>query len=377
MEHTLRAYRRFSLAAIGTVLLASVFGAAPSMAADIAQSAVAAPAGQKVTMPRIIVLATGGTIASVPDSRSAIGYNAGGLTGQQLLAAVPGLAKIATLKAEQVSNVGSQDMNDKIWLKLADRINQIFDRNEADGVVITHGTDTMEETAFFLQNVLHSDKPVVLVGSMRSGGALSADGPNNLYAAVEVAASPQSRGRGAMVVLNDTIHAPRWVTKTHTTAVETFMSPNAGPIGYVDPASVRFLTPVLTNKHQPLGLPSNGELPRVEIVYAHSNMDTAQINNAVKDHAKGIVLAGDGDGNASKAALEALENAVKKGVVVVRSTRVHAGFVNRNVEVTDDKSGFVVSYDLNPQKSRLLAQLLIANGVTAPDKVQQAFAATY
>ncbi|HJW56196.1 MAG TPA: asparaginase [Burkholderiaceae bacterium] len=347
------------------------------MAADIAQSAVAAPAGQKVTMPRIIVLATGGTIASVPDSRSAIGYNAGGLTGQQLLAAVPGLAKIATLKAEQVSNVGSQDMNDKIWLKLADRINQIFDRNEADGVVITHGTDTMEETAFFLQNVLHSDKPVVLVGSMRSGGALSADGPNNLYAAVEVAASPQSRGRGAMVVLNDTIHAPRWVTKTHTTAVETFMSPNAGPIGYVDPASVRFLTPVLTNKHQPLGLPSNGELPRVEIVYAHSNMDTAQINNAVKDHAKGIVLAGDGDGNASKAALEALENAVKKGVVVVRSTRVHAGFVNRNVEVTDDKSGFVVSYDLNPQKSRLLAQLLIANGVTAPDKVQQAFAATY
>ena len=377
MEHTLRAYRRFSLAAIGTVLLASVFGAAPSMAADIAQSAVAAPAGQKVTMPRIIVLATGGTIASVPDSRSAIGYNAGGLTGQQLLAAVPGLAKIATLKAEQVSNVGSQDMNDKIWLKLADRINQIFDRNEADGVVITHGTDTMEETAFFLQNVLHSDKPVVLVGSMRSGGGLSADGPNNLYAAVEVAASPQSRGRGAMVVLNDTIHAPRWVTKTHTTAVEKFMSPNAGPIGYVDPASVRFLTPVLTNKHQPLGLPSNGELPRVEIVYAHSNMDTAQINNAVKDHAEGIVLAGDGDGNASKAALEALENAVKKGVVVVRSTRVHAGFVNRNVEVTDDKSGFVVSYDLNPQKSRLLAQLLIANGVTAPDKVQQAFAATY
>lgn len=377
MEHTLCTYRRFSLAAIGTVLLASVFGSAPSIAADISQSTVAAPAGQKVTMPRIIVLATGGTIASIPDSRSAIGYNAGGLTGQQLLAAVPGLEKIATLKAEQVSNVGSQDMNDKIWLKLADRINQIFDRNEADGVVITHGTDTMEETAFFLQNVLHSDKPVVLVGSMRSGGGLSADGPNNLYAAVEVAASPQSRGRGAMVVLNDTIHAPRWVTKTHTTAVETFMSPNAGPIGYVDPASVRFLTPVLTNKHQPLGLPSNGELPRVEIVYAHSNMDTAQINNAVNDHAKGIVLAGDGDGNASKAALEALENAVKKGVVVVRSTRVHAGFVNRNVEVTDDKSGFVVSYDLNPQKSRLLAQLLIANGVTEPEKVQQAFSATY
>ncbi|WP_143809096.1 asparaginase [Paraburkholderia susongensis] len=346
------------------------------MAANEAQHATQSQ-DNAIARPRIIVLATGGTIAAVPDTRSAIGYNAGGLTGDQLVASVPGLDKLANIKAEQISNVGSQDMNDKIWFQLAKRIKEIFDRNEADGVVITHGTDTLEETAFFLQNVLHSHKPVVLVGSMRSGSEPGADGPANLYEAVKVAASPQSTGRGVMVVMNDTIQAPRWATKSNTTSVQTFMSPNAGPIGYVDPAAVRFLFPVMAREHQAYALPANPPLPRVEIVYAHSNMDATQIDNAVKDGAKGIVLAGDGDGNTSKEALDALERAVKKGIVVVRSTRVVSGFVNRNVEVPDDQNGFVVSYDLNAQKARVLVQLLVANGVTAPDKVQQAFATTY
>lgn len=243
--------------------------------------------------------------------------------------------------------------------------------------MITHGTDTMEETAFFLQNVVHSDKPVVLVGSMRPGGSTSADGPNNLYEAVEVAASPKSRGRGVMVVMNDQIHAPRWITKTNTTAVQTFASPNAGVIGYVDPASIRFVEPALASTRDAFSLPANGRLPRVEIVYAHSNMDGVQIDHAIADGAKGIVLAGEGDGDASKEALDALDRAAKKGVVVVRSTRVMSGFVNRNVEVEDDKRGFVVSLDLNPQKARLLTQLLIANGITNPAKVQQAFSGTF
>lgn len=270
-------------------------------------------------------------------------------------------------------------MNDEIWFRLARRIQEAFDRNEADGIVITHGTDTMEETAFFLQNVVRSDKPVVLVGSMRPGGSTSADGPGNLYEAVEVAASPKSRGRGVMVVMNDQIHAPRWITKTNTTAVQTFASPNAGVIGYVDPASIRFVAPapVLASTRDVLSLPANGHLPRVEIVYAHSNMDGAQIDHAIADGAKGIVLAGEGDGDASKEALAALDRAAKKGIVVVRSTRVMSGFVNRNVEVEDDKRGFVVSFDLNPQKARLLTQLLVANGITNPGKVQQAFSATF
>ena len=364
------------LAVMGTALLATVFHSTASFAADASQASARATTSS-LAHARIIVLATGGTIAAVPDTRSAIGYNSGGVTGEQIVASVPGIDKLANIKAEQISNVGSQDMNDQIWFHLAKRIQEIFDRNEADGVVITHGTDTLEETAFFLENVLHSNKPVVLVGSMRSGGAVSADGPGNLYEAVEVAANPQSAGRGVMVVMNDTIQSPRWITKTNTTSVQTFMSPNAGPIGYVDPATVRYLAPVAARKHQVYALPANPPLPRVEIIYSHSNMDATQIDNAVKDGAKGIILAGVGDGNTSAEAIDALKRAVAKGIVVVRSTRLVSGFVNRNVEVPDDQDGFVVSYDLNAQKARVLVQLLIANGVTAPDKVQQAFAATY
>lgn len=328
------------------------------------------------TLPHITVLTTGGTIAGQASGSSAIGYQAGQLSGSDLIAAVPGLDKLAVLSVEKISQVGSQDINDKIWFDLAKRIKELFDNNEADGVVITHGTDTMEETAFFLSLVLSPDKPVVLVGSMRPSTAVSADGPENLYEAVEVAASPKARGRGVMVVLNDTIHAPRAVTKTNTTSVQTFVSPNGGPEGYVDPASIRFTSPVVAPAHAPYALPANPPLPRVDIIYAHANMDAALIDDAVKGGAKGIVLAGVGDGNGSQAAVEALGNAVKQGVVVVRASRTGSGFVNRNVEVNDDKLGFVVSLDLNPQKARVLCQLLIANGVTKSSDVQAAFGGT-
>ncbi|SAL86048.1 L-asparaginase [Caballeronia terrestris] len=363
-----------SMLVAGLVVGASALSATSAWAADAAPDASTTPAAGT---PRILVLATGGTISGTADPRSAIGYNSGNVLGQDLVRGVLGIEKLANISAEQISNVGSQDMSDKIWFQLARRIQEAFDRNEVDGVVITHGTDTVEETAFFLQNVLRSDKPVVLVGSMRPGGSTSADGPGNLYEAVEVAASPKSQGRGVLVVMNDQIHGPRWITKTNTTAVQAFASPNAGAIGYVDPASVRFVTPPPQSARNVLGLPAGGQLPRVEIVYAHSNMDGQQIDHAISDGAKGIVLAGEGDGDASKEALAALDRAAKKGIVVVRSTRVMSGFVNRNVEVDDDKRGFVVSLDLNPQKARLLTQLLIANGVTDSQKVQQAFGGTW
>jgi len=328
-------------------------------------------------LPHIIVLATGGTIAGQASNRSAIGYQAGKVSGADLIAAVPGLDHLANVSAEQISSIGSQDMNDKVWFDLARRIRDSFSKNQADGVVITHGTDTMEETAFFLSLVLNPDKPVVLVGSMRPSTAVSADGPANLYEAVEVAASPQARGRGVLVVLNDTIHDARRVTKSNTTSVETFRSPDGGPVGYVDPASVRFVTPVIAAAHPPYRLPATQPLPRVDIVYAHSNMDAAPITDAVKDGAKGIVLAGVGDGNASQAAIDALAAAAKSGVLVVRASRVGSGFVNRNVEVNDDRLGFVASLDLNPQKARVLTQLLIADGITSPKDVQKAFAGTW
>ena len=373
IRSTMRLSRAAALLVAGLVAGANAWAAdAPSQEASAAVASTPAAGA-----PRVLVLATGGTISGTADPRSAIGYNSGNVKGQELVRGVPGIEKLASISAEQISNVGSQDMNDKIWFQLARRIQEAFDRNEADGVVITHGTDTIEETAFFLQNVLRSNKPVVLVGSMRPGGSTSADGPNNLYEAVEVAASAQSRGRGVMVVMNDQIHGPRWITKTNTTAVQAFASPNAGAIGYVDPASVRFVTPVPQSTREALSLPADGQLPRVDIVYAHANMDGRQIDHAIADGAKGIVVAGEGDGDASKEALAALDRAVKKGIVVVRSTRVMSGFVNRNVEVDDDKRGFVVSLDLNPQKARLLTQLLVANGVTDSARVQQAFNGTW
>jgi L-asparaginase len=335
-------------------------------------------AGTAAKLPRILVLATGGTIAGQADPRATGAYKSGQITGEQLVQSVPGLDKLAQLSAEQISSIGSQDMNDKVWFALAHRIQQAFDKNEADGVVVTHGTDTLEETAFFLDNVLHADKPVVLVGSMRPATAVSADGPGNLYEAVQVAADPRSRGRGVMAVLDDKIQSARSVTKTNTTSVETFNSPNGGPIGYVDSAGgIRFMAQPSGLKRATYELPANDQLPRVEIVYSHANMDAIPIEDAISHGAKGIVLAGVGDGNTSKQALDALEQAAKKGIVIVRSTRVRSGFVTRNVEVDDDKNGFVVSEDLNPQKARVLLQLLIANGVIAPAELQRSFTATW
>jgi L-asparaginase len=335
-------------------------------------------AATTANLPRILVLATGGTIAGQADPRATGAYKSGQITGEQLVQSVPGLDKLASFNAEQISSIGSQDMNDKVWFALARRIQQAVDKNEADGVVVTHGTDTLEETAFFLDKVLHGDTPVVIVGSMRPATAVSADGPANLYEAVQVAADPRSHGRGVMAVLNDKIEGARSVTKTNTTSIETFSSANGGPIGYVDTAGgIRFMAQGSGPKRTTYELPANEQLPRVEIVYSHANMDAVPIEDAISHGAKGIVLAGVGDGNTSQQALEALEMAAKKGIIVVRSTRVRSGFVTRNVEVDDDKNGFVVSEDLNPQKARVLTQLLIANGVTAPAELQRAFAATW
>ncbi|WP_027547364.1 asparaginase [Bradyrhizobium sp. WSM2254] len=343
-----------------------------------AQAAEPGKDASAASLPRILVLATGGTIAGQADPRATGAYKSGQITGEQLMQSVPGLDKLAKLNAEQISSIGSQDMNDKVWFALARRIQEAFDKNEADGVIITHGTDTLEETAFFLDNVVRGDKPVVIVGSMRPATAVSADGPGNLYEAAQVAADPRSRGRGVMAVLNDKIQGARSVTKTNTTSIETFSSPNDGPIGYVDTAGgIRFMGQAAGLKRATYQLPAGEQLPRVEIVYSHANMDAVPIEDAISHGAKGIVLAGVGDGNTSKPALDALEAAAKKGILIIRSTRVRSGFVTRNVEVDDDKNGFVVSEDLNPQKARVLAQLLIASGVTGPAELQRAFTATW
>lgn len=334
-----------------------------------------AVAADEPPLPRVAILATGGTIAGSASVRGAIGYDPGKVSADDLIRSVPGLDKLARLTAEQIASIGSQDMNEQVWLQLARRIDEILGKGDADAVVITHGTDTMEETAFFLAHVLQTDKPVVLVGAMRPSTALGADGPANLYEAVKVAGSGEAKGRGVLVVLNDTIHAARLVQKTNTTSVQTFASPNGGPAGFVDPASVRFVQPRMPDRPRRYSLPAAPPLPRVDIVHAHAGMDAATVTDAVRRGAKGIVLAGVGDGNGPKEVMAALANAVGQGIVVIRASRVGSGYVNRNVEFDDDQAGTSVSLDLSPQKARILAQLLIANGVTEPRAVQDAIAA--
>jgi L-asparaginase len=328
---------------------------------------------KKADKANVKILATGGTIAGA-GTAGGYGYTSGQFKVDDLIKAVPDLDKLANLSGEQVANIGSQDMNDAVWLKLAKRVNEVLADASVDGIVITHGTDTMEETAYFLDLVVKSKKPVVLVGSMRPATAIGADGPANLYNGVAVAANPDARGRGVMVVINDEIHNARNVIKTNTTNVETFDSPNRGPAGLVNSGAITWFEKMdkRNTVNSEFTVSNAKQLPRVDIVYAHANMDATMINAAIQAGAKGIVVAGVGDGNMTKPALDALAGAAKKGVLVVRSTRLPHGMVMRNAEVEDDKLGFVASGELNPSKSRVLAQLALTE-TKDPKRVQQMF----
>jgi L-asparaginase len=326
--------------------------------------------------PRIVILATGGTIAGAQTSQKEYGYTSGQFKVEDLISAVPNLKDLASLTGEQVANIGSQDMNDEVWLKLAKRVNEVLKSSDVDGVVITHGTDTMEETAYFLNLVVKSDKPVVLVGSMRPATAISADGPANLYNAVAVAADPKAKGRGVLVVVNDEIHAARNVEKMNTTNVETFKSPERGPQGLVNTGKISWFEPMKDKRHtsdSEFSVEKLDKLPRVDIIYAHANMSPDLIDSAARGGAKGIVVAGVGDGNMTKPALTELEKVAKQdGVLIIRSTRLPTGLVLRNNEVNDDKAGFVASGEFNPAKSRVLAQLSLTE-TNDPKKVQKIF----
>jgi L-asparaginase len=279
------------------------------------------------------------------------------------------------MRGEQVANIGSQDMNDEVWLKLAKRVNELVAMPDVDGIVITHGTDTIEETGYFLNLVVKSRKPVVLTAAMRPSTALSADGPLNFYNAVAVAAHKDAAGRGVLVVVNDWIHGASSLTKASTTAVQTFLSPLRGLVGTVAYGECEFYRgPVGKNTvDSEFSLDAVTALPRVDIIMAHENMDGALINAAVAAGAKGIVVAGVGNGNMTKTALDALAAQAKKGIVCVRSSRVVTGRVGRKVEVDDDALGLVASDDLNPQKARVLLRLALLKGRSLAD-IQRLFA---
>lgn len=322
---------------------------------------LAPPSSAADKLPNIVVLATGGTIAGAAASDVQAGYTSGQVGVDQLLAAVPQAKKLAILSGEQVANIGSQDMNDEVWLKLARRVNEVLAKPEVDGIVITHGTDTIEETGYFLNLVVKSRKPVVLTAAMRPSTALSADGPLNFFNAVAVAANKGAAGKGVLVVVNDWIHGASSLTKTSTTAVQTFMSPLRGLVGTVAYGEIEFLNGAVGRNtvDSEFSLDGVTELPRVDIIMAHENMDGKIIDAAVAAGAKGIVIAGVGNGNMTKAGLDALAANAKKGIVCVRSSRVVTGRVGRNVEVDDDKLALIASDDLNPQKARVLLRLAL------------------
>ena len=316
--------------------------------------------------PRVAILATGGTIAGVSHAPTRAGYASGQVNIQQMIQAVPDLDHLAAVTGEQISNVGSQDISFEILMRLTTRINTLLEQADIQGIVVTHGTDTMEETAFFLNLTVNSPKPVVVTGAMRPANAISADGPLNLFNSVAVAADPDARERGVLVVMNDRIHGALSLTKTNTTSVETFLSPVNGLVGTVNYGStVYFRFPF--RRHTFLSrfsrlFPTRGRvnLPRVDIVYACIDMPPDLIDCCVASGAQGIVIAGDGNGNMNQATLQKAALMAGQGVFIVRSSRVPTGTVGRNVEVDDDACGFIVSDELNPAKSRILLMLALA-----------------
>lgn len=324
--------------------------------------------------PTLAILATGGTIAGSGESAINSSYQAGAVTVDKLIAAVPAINEVATIKGEQISNIGSQEMNDEVWLKLAKRINELSKDSKIDGIVITHGTDTMEETAYFLNLATKSKKPIVLVGAMRSSTSMSADGALNLLNAVHVAMDKNSANKGVLVVMNDEIHAAREVTKTNTTAVDTFSSPNSGAIGSVFYGKVKYyMQPLRKHTYESeFDVSKLTKLPKVEIVYSHANDTDAFVNTAVQIGAEGIIHAGVGNGNLYPSTQEALANAVKKGVVVARSSRVGSGETTQDSEVDDKKLGFITTDNLNAQKARILLMLALTKTKDSK-KIQEYF----
>jgi L-asparaginase len=311
-------------------------------------------------LPRVHLIATGGTIAA---TGTAAAYRAGSLPLADLLAAVPELARLARITGEQLCNLGSQDIGPQQWLALARRVHELAGDATLAGVVVTHGTDTMEETAYFLELVLPGAMPVVLTGAMRPATAAHPDGPRNLADAVAVAASPAARGRGVLVVMAGAIHGARAVRKLHTTALAALGSVATPPLGICGPDGPRFTEPSAIS-HQPSAVVTTlpTALPRVDIIHAYAGMGREHIDHAVASGARGVVLAGVGAGNAAADALAALAAAARAGIAVVRSSRVAGGGVARGIEVDDDACGFIAAHRLDPQQARVLLMVALAAG---------------
>lgn len=315
----------------------------------------------KKSLPNIVILATGGTIAGTLKDQDNSAYIAGKLDIDEIIHSVNELKSIANISGEQIVSIGSQDMTFDIWIELSTRIQKLLEDETIDGIVITHGTDTLEETAYFLNLTIKSDKPVILTGAMRPATAVSNEGPLNLYNAVAVAACKKARGLGVLAVMNDEIHTADDVTKTNTTSVQTFKSPKHGKIGTViyGKTTIHSKTTKTHTLHSEFMVNTNTVFPKVAIIYLSVDISKDLIDFYISSDIKGLVIAGVGNGNISSNILQLLKTATEKDIVVVRSSRVLSGAITRNTEIDDDKNRTIVSHELNPQKARILLMLAL------------------
>ncbi|MFB2588339.1 asparaginase [Acinetobacter sp. c1-l78] len=318
-------------------------------------------------LPNLSIYATGGTIAGSSSSNTDTSkYSVATLNVDKLINGVPELQNIANVKGYQISSVDSNDVSTQIKLKLANQINQDL-AGDTEGVVITHGTDTLEETAYFLSLTTFSNKPIVLVGAMRPSTALSADGYMNLLQAASVATHPQSKNRGVMTVMNDRIGSGYYITKMQANTPDAFRSEESGYYGQMVGLDPHFYyTPQMPINMSKFDVSKVTELPKVEIIYGYQDTSPAQLDAAIAAGARGVVIAGTGAGSLSKPLLERVKQLTAKGFPVVRSTRVPSGYV----DVSADEgigSGF-----LNPQKSRILLSLAIGSGYSM-ENIRQRF----
>ena len=312
--------------------------------------------GHPQQVPHVVVLSTGGTIASTTDR--ATGALEAELTGEEVVAAVPGLAELARVSVEQVAQIGSRDMTPAIWLVLAERANQLLAEPGVAGIVVTHGTDTLEETAYFLDLAVTSDKPVVVVGAQRAPTYFDTDGPRNLLDAIRVATSEEARGMGTLVVMNGQINAARDVTKTNTLDVETFRTPDFGVLGVADVEAVRFYRAPL--RRQSIPIEPSVRLPHVAIVPMYAGADGRMIELLLEDGAiQGLVIEGLGLAHVPEAAMDAVRAVRAQEIPVVLSTRVHTGRIvplyANNIVLR--AMGCVEADNLTAQKARVLLML--------------------
>ncbi|ANE76398.1 asparaginase [Dickeya solani] len=324
-------------------------------------------------LPNIVILATGGTIAgSASTSTQTTGYKAGALGVDTLINAVPDVKKLANVKGEQFANMASENMTGDVVLKLSQRVNALLARDDVDSVVITHGTDTLEESAYFLHLTVKSDKPVVFAAAMRPATAISADGPMNLLEAVRVASDKQSRGRGVLVVLNDRIGSARYITKSNASTLDSFRANEEGYLGVVIGNHIYYqnrLDKLHTNRSV-FDVRSLTSLPKVDILYGYQDDPEYLYDAAISHGVKGIVYAGMGAGSVSVRGIAGIRKAQDKGVVVMRSSRTGNGIVP-----PDEALPGLVADSLNPAHARILLMLALTR--TSDPAVIQDYFHTY